>query len=59
LQHTLPKNFAIILAMLTSISPLAIDLYLPSFSLMSEYFYASIEQIEITLSIYLLGFGLG
>jgi DHA1 family bicyclomycin/chloramphenicol resistance-like MFS transporter len=45
--------------MLTSISPLAIDAYIPSFSEISHYFYTSIEQVEITLSIYLLGFGIG
>jgi DHA1 family bicyclomycin/chloramphenicol resistance-like MFS transporter len=57
--NNLPKSFIITLAMLTSISPLAIDVYLPSFTAMSEYFYTSIDQIEVTLSIYLLGFGIG
>lgn len=58
-KYTMPKGFVVILAMLTSITPLAIDVYLPSFIQMSEYFYTSIDQIEITLSIYLLGFALG
>jgi DHA1 family bicyclomycin/chloramphenicol resistance-like MFS transporter len=58
-SNNLPKYFVVILAMLTSISPLAIDVYLPSFSQISKYFYTSIDQIEITLSIYLVGFGLG
>lgn len=56
---TLSKSFIIVLAMLTSISPLAIDVYLPSFTQMSNYFYTSIDKIEVTLSIYLFGFGLG
>jgi len=58
-QEQLPKFFVVILAMLTSISPLAIDVYLPSFTQISQYFYTSIDQIEITLSIYLVGFALG
>ncbi|GGD49657.1 hypothetical protein GCM10012288_24650 [Malaciobacter pacificus] len=58
-KYIMPKGFVVILAMLTSITPLAIDVYLPSFIQMSEYFYTSIDQIEITLSIYLLGFALG
>lgn len=56
---TMPKYFVVILAMLTSISPLAIDVYLPSFTQISDYFYTSIDQVEITLSIYLLGFAFG
>ena len=57
--YILPSGFVFILAMLTSISPLAIDTYLPSFLEMSKYFDVSISSIELTLSIYLLGFGLG
>jgi DHA1 family bicyclomycin/chloramphenicol resistance-like MFS transporter len=45
--------------MLTSITPLAIDAYLPSFSQMADSFYTSIDEIEITLGIYLIGFALG
>jgi DHA1 family bicyclomycin/chloramphenicol resistance-like MFS transporter len=59
IKQTLPKGFIVILAMLTSISPLAIDVYLPSFTQISKYFYTSIDQIEVTLSIYLIGFAIG
>ncbi len=55
----LPKGFIFILAMLMSISPLAIDVYLPSFTQIANFYYTSIDQIEVTLSIYLLGFALG
>lgn len=55
----LPKRFIFILAMLMSISPLAIDVYLPSFTQIADFYYTSIDQIEVTLSIYLLGFALG
>ncbi len=58
-KEQLPRYFVVILAMLTSISPLAIDVYLPSFPQISKYFYTSIDHIEITLSIYLVGFALG
>ncbi|MDA3908926.1 MAG: multidrug effflux MFS transporter [Sulfurimonas sp.] len=58
-KYDLPKGFIFILAMLTSITPLAIDVYLPSFKQIANQFYTSIDQIEITLSIYLLGFALG
>jgi len=59
IKQTLPKGFVVILAMLTSISPMAMDVYLPSFTQISKYFYTSIDQIEVTLSIYLIGFALG
>jgi len=58
-QYNLPKGFIVILAMLTAITPLAIDVYLPSFTQIATQFYTSIDQIEITLSLYLLGFALG
>jgi DHA1 family bicyclomycin/chloramphenicol resistance-like MFS transporter len=58
-KYNLPKGFIFILAMLTAITPLAIDVYLPSFTQIADQFYTSIDQIEITLSIYLLGFALG
>lgn len=59
IKYNLPKGFIVILAMLTAITPLAIDVYLPSFTQIAKQFYTSIDQIEITLSIYLLGFGIG
>lgn len=59
IKENLPKGFIIILAMLTAISPLAIDVYLPSFTQIANDFSVSINKIEITLSIYLLGFAIG
>lgn len=58
-SYKLPKGFVFILAMLTSISPLAIDTYLPSFLQISQTFSTSINNIELTLSIYLFGFAIG
>lgn len=57
--YNLPKGFVVILAMLTSISPLAVDSYLPSFLQISQSFSTSISNIELTLSIYLLGLAIG
>lgn len=58
-QYILPRGFIFILAMLTAITPLAIDVYLPSFTQIAAQLYTSIDQIEITLSLYLLGFAFG
>lgn len=58
-KYILPKGFIFILAMLTTITPLAIDVYLPAFTQIASQFHISIDKIEITLSIYLFGFGLG
>ncbi len=57
--YDLPKGFVIILAMLTSIAPLAVDTYLPSFLQISQSFSTSIANIEQTLSVYLLGLAIG
>lgn len=59
IKKNLPKAFVIILAMLTAASPLAIDVYLPAFTQISQFYEISIDKIEVTLSIYLLGFALG
>ncbi|WP_419768091.1 multidrug effflux MFS transporter [Arcobacter sp.] len=59
IKYNLPKGFVFILAILGSITPLAIDVYLPAFKNIANYFYTSIDEVEITLSIYLLGFSLG
>ena len=55
----LSKTLVVILAMLTAIIPLAIDMYLPAFSQMAMHFSVPINKIEITISIFLLGFALG
>ena len=58
-KYNLPKGFVFILAMLISITPLAIDVYLPAFKNIANHFYTSIDEVEITLSLYLLGFSIG
>lgn len=58
-MQTISKSFIILLAMMTAISPLAIDVYLPSFHTISSTLNAPLEHVEVTISIYLLGFALG
>lgn len=58
-SKVIPKGLVFILAMLTAASPLAIDVYLPAFIQISQYYSISIDKIEVTLSIYLLGFAFG
>lgn len=50
---------ALILGVLASISPLATDVYLPSFPEMSESLGASPSQVQLTLTTFLLGMALG
>lgn len=49
----------VLLAMLTAMSPLAIDTYLSSMPIIADYFEVSINMVEITLTVYFLGFALG
>ncbi|MFA6396610.1 MAG: multidrug effflux MFS transporter [Sulfurimonas sp.] len=49
----------ILLAALTSVTPLSIDTYLPSMPLIAAFFSVSIDKIEITISIFLLFFAFG
>lgn len=49
----------IILAMVTAMSPFAIDTYLAAMPTMADYFNVELNKIELTLSLYYLGFALG
>ena len=48
-----------VLALLTSLGPLATDMYLPSLPAITAEFAASIEQTQLTLSLFMLSFALG
>jgi len=55
-------NFTLLvflLAALTSVTPLAVDTYLPSMPEIAAYLHVGIEKIEVTVSIFLLFFALG
>ena len=49
----------LILALLTALEPFSIDLYLPSFLEISQYFNTSISNVQISLSVFLGGFAIG
>lgn len=49
----------ILLALLSAIAPMSIDTYIPAIPQMANSFDIGIEQIELTLSIFLIGFAIG
>lgn len=49
----------VLLAALTSVTPLAIDTYLPSMPEIARFLHVGIEKIEMTISIFLLFFAMG
>ncbi|MFA7083643.1 MAG: multidrug effflux MFS transporter [Arcobacteraceae bacterium] len=51
--------FIILLAILSAVAPVAVDTYIPSIPTMAHDFNVGIEQIELTLSIFLIGFAIG
>lgn len=55
-----PRRFRIllpVLAMLSAFAPLSIDMYLPSFPLLTQAFHTDASRVQLTLSAFLLGFG--
>lgn len=53
------RGFAWLLAALVALGPLAIDAYLPAMPEMAEDLGTSLHNIEITLSVFLVGFAAG
>lgn len=49
----------LILGLLSMLMPLAIDMYLPSFLVMGEYFNVDEGRIQMTLNSYIFGFAIG
>ncbi len=49
----------VLLAILSSIAPVAVDAYIPSIPSMAKDFEVDIEKIELTLPIFLIGFAIG
>ncbi|EAQ65473.1 putative multidrug resistance protein [Marinomonas sp. MED121] len=52
-------GFVCAMAMIFSLSPLAIDMYLPALPQMAEFFETRIDAMEASVAIYLLSFALG
>ncbi|MGF1695990.1 multidrug effflux MFS transporter [Vibrio lamellibrachiae] len=51
--------FVILMAMIFSLSPFAIDMYLPALPSMAAFFDSTIDNMEASVSIYLIFFALG
>ncbi|PWE19662.1 Bcr/CflA family drug resistance efflux transporter [Aliarcobacter skirrowii] len=49
----------ILLSILSSVAPIATDTYLPSIPDIAKYFDVNIHKIELSLSIFLIGFAVG
>src|SRR6187549_1181015 len=49
----------VLLAACTSIGPLSLNLYLPSIPAVQEHFGGTVAQVQSTVSLALLAFGLG
>lgn len=54
-----PKRLSFLLAIVVALTPFAVDMYLPAMPAMATYFATGIEQIEISMPLFLLGFALG
>ena len=51
--------FIILLSVLSSVAPMGIDTYIPSIPDIAKSFNVSIHKIELSLSIFLIGFAIG
>ncbi len=58
-KHYPVNKLAPMLAILIALSPFSIDTYLPAIPAMAGYFATDIHLIELSLSIYLLGYAIG
>jgi MFS transporter, DHA1 family, multidrug resistance protein len=56
-----PNTFALtaLLALLTGLAPLSMDMYLPSLPDIGRALHASAAQVQLTMSSYLIGFAVG
>lgn len=55
----LPVYFLPFVSAMVGLGPFAVDTYLPALPVMATFFNSDIVQLNITVSTYLLGFGLG
>ena len=49
----------ILLSILSSVAPMGVDTYLPSIPEIAKYFDVNIHKVELSLSIFLIGFAIG
>lgn len=56
---TISLSLLILLALLTALDAMAIDMYLPAMPLLAEYFNVSAGRIQQTLAVFLVGLAIG
>lgn len=49
----------ILISILSSVAPMGVDTYLPSIPEIAKYFDVNIHKVELSLSIFLIGFAIG
>jgi len=54
-----PRKLSFLLAIVVALTPFAVDMYLPAMPAMAHYLATGIEQVEVSLPLFLLGFALG
>ena len=54
-----PRRLSFLLAIVVALTPFAVDMYLPAMPAMARYLATGIEQVEVSLPLFLLGFALG
>jgi len=55
----LPRHLILFIGALVAIGPLSVDAYLPAMPAMADAFHVGIVRINNTISLYLVGYGLG
>ena len=58
-NHNTDILFILILGLLSMLTPLAIDMYLPSFGAIASDLHVSKERIQTTLALFTMGFAVG
>ncbi|MAR01111.1 MAG: Bcr/CflA family drug resistance efflux transporter [Oceanospirillaceae bacterium] len=59
MNQTVPRALPVLLAMLTAVGPLGIDMYLPAMAQISDSLNSDIHHVELSVSTFLLGFATG
>ncbi|QQD18131.1 multidrug effflux MFS transporter [Spongiibacter nanhainus] len=59
MTHSVPLKMALLLASVFALSPLAVDMYLPVIPVIAGDFSAPVQDVAITVSLYILGISLG
>ncbi len=55
----MPRHLILFVGALVAIGPLSLDAYLPAMPAMADAFHVGIVRINNTISVYLVGYGLG